>query len=254
MAQASAAATDTSPLQCARCQSGTAPSLPPEQVWDGVFDPKHRTIAAGEIWGIRESLIVPIFMLMGVDPTAFLSRPSTTSSTTSSARSWSFTPSAEEIDVAYKKRHAIRPCVLMSDHAPTDEECDICLLATFRGTKRREELLEIFQYVCFPIYPHVLSANGVHLHFTPEWENDCTWLMAYRFSSKRPLKKPIRSRDVGNGEATIKADADVLAQIDTLSRECYQLWQSKCADDPETLPRCLQGFRRFHERANAGRR
>ncbi|KAI0629590.1 hypothetical protein C8Q77DRAFT_295991 [Trametes polyzona] len=154
---------------------------------------------------------------------------------------------------AQARRPRVRPCIVMNPAVAGDRKVPIILMGTFHRPQRREDLPEILQHFCAPAYPH--NPHEPHLHFTPEWENNCTWVIAITYLSVHRVEAPWTRRSHtapdSTGEdakTTFKCDGEAWDRLQYEQATRLRTWFKRCQEDPYTVPRCLEGYRQWRAR------
>ncbi|KAI0774889.1 hypothetical protein BD413DRAFT_537397 [Trametes elegans] len=160
---------------CALCQGkGPAPTVP--------CTGKSLTYQAGQVFRIRESIFTPVEEI-------FSNRGVSNLTGDQPRRS---RMSLDSLGTRHRATQNIRPCILMKDVLRPPRvvtNASICLMATYEG-QPIEDLRRVMQYLSipvFPIDPHALDVDGMHLHSHTEWTRAPCWIMAWLYSTKRPL-------------------------------------------------------------------
>ncbi|KAI0669565.1 hypothetical protein C8Q78DRAFT_1040879 [Trametes maxima] len=167
------------------CKSCHAPStLPCTPVSDLSYVP-------GDICAIRESMSVPIYMLLTGRPPPSKSLASIGfvawtryKLNMSAASNLNHSTTAQAPQQQTPQPIAPRPCVILREtpiNSPSGvvETRRVCLLATFHETQELHKLPGVLQHFCIPISPHRLAVPGItHTHTSPAWPKKDAWLLA----------------------------------------------------------------------------
>ncbi|KAI0819190.1 hypothetical protein BC628DRAFT_1423987 [Trametes gibbosa] len=134
----------------------------------------------------------------------------------------------------------------------------ICLLATFGGEADVSRLCAILQFFCVPTYPHrQLHARlrlPTHVHTSPEWCGDNTWLIAYPFPtiSEVPFRWSNRGPNNLRG-SSFRLDDEQRVVLRDLSQQKRTEWEELLAHDPDVANRYYKEYKQAHNRTKKER-
>ncbi|KAI9067483.1 hypothetical protein FKP32DRAFT_265975 [Trametes sanguinea] len=204
-------------------------------------DPEYRPardsryFSPGDIWAIREGTQVPVYLILNGQYTGY--------SIPTHASTGGFSTSTSYARSTALGHYNARPCIIMRRAAMSSPHgCTVCLMATFSGSTRLEDLPEVLRVYCIPLSPHGLlrrRPGAKHIHTSPEWPKENTWVIARKFDTYGNL--------VGRWEN--RASDDPTASSYTLDRESQAVlaqsekerriqWELSCAEDQTLRKRC----------------
>ncbi|KAI0645113.1 hypothetical protein C8Q79DRAFT_969786 [Trametes meyenii] len=232
-------------VSCDQCRR------PPSEVqaYQPDFDTKH--YEEGDICAIYESMSLPIYKLLTGEPPQNRSRASIGfKAWTRSKLRISF---ADSEDV--KPPRNPRPCVILertpittpSESASPVTLKFICLMATFNDTHELYNLPEVLQHFCIPISPHHLAVPGKpHVHTSPPWLKENTWLIALPFHSSAEIKGRWGiKRDGTRPKGPFGLTPEALDSINKLMESRAISWANLCLANPRLKEQSLKHYKAF---------
>ena len=144
-----------------------------------------------------------------------------------------------------------RPCVIMDHRLVSLEEEDdtgtpVCVMGTF-GNSSYQSLSRLVQHFVIPVHPNLTAPGGVHMHTNPEMENDCSWVIAFEFLSKRRIEGAwIPPRLDGHPPPPPVMYRFGYETMEELHRQCelrLEQWDELCSEDPGFALRCASEYR-----------
>ncbi|KAI0800130.1 hypothetical protein C8Q74DRAFT_1234487 [Fomes fomentarius] len=202
--------------------------------------PEAKSYLEGEIIGIRESVHRPIDHIFG------LTIPS-------------MAPLLDGRGIG-----KVRPAIVWDDDGPTasleSESADLdptiptttraCLMASYEGNYALDTLPQILRdNFAVPISPHCGIREGTpHLHTSPEWQKDHTWLIVYPFTSLGVVDGRWLHRALGGRkqkEHSFKVEESMLDMLYDLCQEKMDRWSQRCLEEEDYITQCLEDYGSF---------
>ena len=144
-----------------------------------------------------------------------------------------------------------RPCVVM-EHLLVSQvedeytETPICMMGTF-GNSSYQSLSRLVQHFAIPVYPNLTAPDGIHMHTNPDMENDCSWVIAFEFSSRRQMQGAwVPPRLDGGPPPPPVMYRFNQETVQGLRRQCrlrLEQWNDLCHEDPGFASRCASEYR-----------
>ncbi|KAJ2998287.1 hypothetical protein NUW54_g7047 [Trametes sanguinea] len=157
-----------------------------------------------------------------------------------------------------------RPCILLNNptekrqpsRPPSPVGANICLMATFNGGTKLEDLPEVLQLNCMPISPHYLiRSRRRHIHTSPEWERENAWIILHAYDPKKSFSGHWRNMASQNqNESFYRLDTETLSAVVALSESRKLQWEEYCAHDKEMRRRCYTEYQAIRHKLYLARR
>ncbi|OSC96775.1 hypothetical protein PYCCODRAFT_1472343 [Trametes coccinea BRFM310] len=125
--------------------------------------------------------------------------------------------------------------------------CTVCLMVTFNGSTRLEDLPEVLRVYCIPLAPHGLlrrRPGAKHIHTFPEWPRENTWVIARKFDTYGNLAGRWENRASDDPAASsYTLDRENQAVLAQSEKERRIQWELSCAEDGTLRKRCYDEYK-----------
>ncbi|OSC96779.1 hypothetical protein PYCCODRAFT_1249166 [Trametes coccinea BRFM310] len=205
---------------CLKCLNPVQDEYLPE---DGLADSAYK---AGDICAIKEGTHVPIYLLLAPGRRV-------------------------PVQLLNSDDYRPRPCVVLNNRAESDDPGPvspsgrtICLMATFNGGTRLEDLPEVLQLNCMPISPHYLCQSGMrHIHTSPEWPKENAWVILHGYDTEKPFSGHWRNMASQTpNQSFYQLDTETLSAVIRLSKARRAQWEEYCIHDKGMRRRCYAEY------------
>ncbi|KAJ3009100.1 hypothetical protein NUW54_g2907 [Trametes sanguinea] len=158
-----------------------------------------------------------------------------------------------------------RPCILLNNPTedsmagpvapPASVERTICLMATFNGGTKFEDLPEVLQLNTMPVSPHYLAQSRRHVHTSPEWEKENAWVILHAYDPRKPFQGHWRNLASQNpNQSSFRLDLEALSMVHELAKVRKLQWEEYCAHDKEMRRRCYTEYQAVRHKLYLARR
>ncbi|KAI9067477.1 hypothetical protein FKP32DRAFT_1755144 [Trametes sanguinea] len=158
-----------------------------------------------------------------------------------------------------------RPCIVLNNPTedsmagpvppPASGERTICLMATFNGGTKFEDLPEVLQLNTMPVSPHYLAQSRRHVHTSPEWEKENAWVILHAYDPRKPFQGHWRNlaSQIPN-QSSYRLDSETLSMVHELAKVRKFQWEEYCNHDKEMRRRCYTEYQAVRHKLYLARR
>ncbi len=186
--------------------------------------PNH-ALCPGDVYFINESICTPIYDI--------LRQPQSNLERTQYIQSQQSFHSICSKETATKHENG-RPCIVMQHYRdPFTRRMSrkVCLVTTYSG-RHISTLPKICKEFSVPVYPHYAitpDSGDDHVHSMPRWSRENAWIVAWIFTTSRPLIRALRARrEAGQLGENIAFGETAMEYILETCENLREEWFDKC--------------------------